>query len=317
MNHRHHRQLIASCLVTAIAAGSVLLAVAPAALADDGSSAANRAANTVERATGTDNLALAKATSGGAGEATVSTAAGNVTVTAPTGSAGEVRTVAPDGSTLTVDLPNTKNVTGVKAGAGTIVYPDAAKNTDIAVQPTTDGGARSLVTLKDAGAPTEHRFTLNLPDGAELIANDQGGYDITKSSPQGGRFVMGQIDAPWAKDANGRTVPTSYKRDGNTLVQEVHTTKDTTFPVVADPKWTWGIITGTVYFDKDETISTAANSAFVAVLFAWAPPPFDVYGVLNAANISRVATIAAGKGQCVKIKVPTFAADQYSGGYCQ
>ncbi|WP_458243745.1 hypothetical protein [Streptomyces sp. MAI_2237] len=87
--------------------------------------------------------------------------------------------------------------------------------------------------------------------------------------------------------------------------------------MVADPKWTWGIISGTVYFNKRETAHLAANSAFVGVLFAAAPPPFDAYGILNAANISRVAWNATSDHKCVEVKVPTFLPYEYSGGNCK
>ncbi|MFE3557291.1 hypothetical protein ACFXKW_20850 [Streptomyces sp. NPDC059193] len=248
--------------------------------------------------------------------ATTSTASGSVTVEIPKTAAGSVKVTGPDGSTLAVSLPETKNVGGHKAGAGTIVYPGAANSTDIAVQPVTDGGARALVTLKNSSAPTEHRFGVQLPTGAKLVANDQGGYDIAKKSDGGGTFVLGQIEAPWAKDANGKSLPTSYRLEGDTVVQDITTAPDTAFPVVADPKWTWGIVSGTVYFDKAETRHMSGNAAFVAAAFAFAPPPFDVYGVLNAANIARVASNASSDGKCIKVKVPTFWPDSYTGGYC-
>ena len=42
------------------------------------------------------------------------------------------------------------------------------------------------------------------------------------------------------KDTNGRAVPTSYRIEGGSLVQKVTTTTDTAFPVVADPKVSYG-----------------------------------------------------------------------------
>ncbi len=38
-------------------------------------------------------------------------------------------------------------------------------------------------------------------------------------------------------DANGNPVPTSYRVDGNTLIQSVQIADSTAFPVVTDPKW--------------------------------------------------------------------------------
>ncbi|MFJ2863994.1 hypothetical protein [Kitasatospora sp. NPDC087314] len=275
---------------------------------------ASRAADVVQRATGTADIARSTTGAGGA-TAQVSKPSGSVVVTAPTTASGRVAVTAANGSTVTVALPATTGTAGVTTAEGTTVYPGAARGTDLAVQATTDGGARALVTLKDSSASTEQRFDLGLPDNTRLVPAD-GGYDIVQNGASGAAFSLGHIDAPWAKDATGKSLHTSYRLEGNTLIQSIDTDKNTAFPVVADPKWTWGWVTGTVYFDKNETGHTAADSAFVAAVFAFAPPPFDVYGVLNAANISRVAWNAQNDNQCVEIKIPTFQAYEYSGGYC-
>src|SRR5690606_35644684 len=52
--------------------------------------------------------------------------------------------------------------------------------------------------------------------------------------------VAGSVAAPWAKDAQGRPVPTRYTAEGHTLVQDIDTNENTAFPVVADPKITFG-----------------------------------------------------------------------------
>lgn len=51
------------------------------------------------------------------------------------------------------------------------------------------------------------------------------------------------ISAPWAVDAQGKPVPTHYELQGNKLTQVVDATKDTTFPVTADPAWWWWVAT--------------------------------------------------------------------------
>lgn len=53
--------------------------------------------------------------------------------------------------------------------------------------------------------------------------------------------VTSAFDAAWAKDANGRPVPTRYRIEGSTLVQVVDFTPGTAFPVVADPGW-WKVV---------------------------------------------------------------------------
>jgi hypothetical protein len=43
------------------------------------------------------------------------------------------------------------------------------------------------------------------------------------------------VAPPWATDANGEAVKTHYTMHGNTITQHIGVTKDSAFPVVADP----------------------------------------------------------------------------------
>ncbi|MEU4917951.1 hypothetical protein AB0G29_01075 [Streptomyces parvus] len=73
-----------------------------------------------------------------------------------------------------------------------------------------------------------------------LTEGGSGGYLITRGAG-GHKLVVGTIDAPWATDAAGRPVPTDYRLEGVMLVQTVTPSSATTFPVVADPKLTYGV----------------------------------------------------------------------------
>ena len=64
----------------------------------------------------------------------------------------------------------------------------------------------------------------------------------------GGKW-LGGIATPWAKDANGKSVPTSYSIDGNKLTQHVSFDSTTAFPVVADPWWAGNLIDHTEWAD--------------------------------------------------------------------
>lgn len=50
--------------------------------------------------------------------------------------------------------------------------------------------------------------------------------------------VIGTIEQPWAIDAEGKHIETSYTIDGNDIVQ--HIDSHAAFPVIADPKVTFG-----------------------------------------------------------------------------
>ncbi|MET9646265.1 hypothetical protein [Streptomyces syringium] len=303
---------VISCV--SLATALTLLGSASPAFADtDG---ATRAAAVVEQATGTGDLAPSEQATGSAAKTTTSTEAGTVTVTAPRVATGDVKATAADGTSLSLQMAKVKDVTGVRAGSGTVVYSDVATSTDLAVQPTTDGGARTLITLKNAAAPTEQRFTLTLPKDARVIPDATGGYHVVKPAGQGVSVTVGAIEAPWAKDAHGKPVATSYKLDGNQLIQQVETNKDTAFPVVADPKITWGNVTGTAYFTKGETKAIAQNGALTA-MGTWAlPPGLNIYVSSHAAAITTTAIKARSADHCLKLKFAAglFIPGEYSGG---
>ncbi|WP_189748156.1 hypothetical protein [Streptomyces nojiriensis] len=277
-----HAALLTAALISGTAAPAFAASGASAV------SAADQVVATVQSATGTADVAR-DSTRG----TVMATDRGLVTVTTPVSAEGRVTVAASDGSAVTMTLPAAVNAAGTTSAAGTTVYPNAAAHIDLATQATVDGGARALVTLKNANAPTTQRFNLGLPDGATLIADGTGGYDIVTSA---GGAVRGHIDAPWAKDANGKAVPTSYSLDGNTLAQTIETGPNTAYPVVADPHYTWGIISGTVYFNKSETKVLALGGTVVS----WLPHPAAVVG---GRSLAGVAGYAVATDQCIKFKV--------------
>ncbi|QNP71959.1 hypothetical protein IAG44_22780 [Streptomyces roseirectus] len=293
--------------VIATGTAALTMLVAPGAMADPVTDTGTTAAATIEKATGAQELLK--------GSGTLS--ADGAQVTLPT-RADQPITATKSGDTIALTLPATGPGPGpgtkdASSTSGTTVFAGHETAVTTAAQATTDGGFRALFTLENADAPRQQSFRLTLPDGASARTTAEGGLVVFDSTGK----ILGGLETPWAKDANGVAVPTSYEVVGDTVTQTVAPGPSTAYPVVADPKWTWGIISGTVYFNKKETSHLAANAGFVAVLFAAAPPPFDVYGVVNSANISRVAWNADSDGKCVEVKVPTFLPYEYKGGYCK
>ncbi|GAQ58065.1 hypothetical protein [Streptomyces acidiscabies] len=288
-------------VVIATGTAALTMLVAPGAMADPVANTGTTTATTIEKATGTQELLT--------GSGTLS--ADGAQVTLPT-SADQPITATKSGDTVALTLP-AAGAKDASSTSGTTVFAGREAAVSTAAQATTDGGFRALFTLENADAPRQQSFRLTLPDGATARTTAEGGLAVFDATGK----MLGGLETPWAKDANGVAVPTSYEVVGDTVTQTVTPGPGTAFPVVADPKWTWGIISGTVYFNKKETSHLAANAGFVGVLFAAAPPPFDVYGVVNAANISRVAWNADSDGECVEVKVPTFLPYEYKGGYCK
>ncbi|MFD8145350.1 hypothetical protein [Streptomyces sp. NPDC059708] len=149
----------------------------------------------------------------------------------PATATGTVEALADDGSTIGIRLPATRATDAVRSPHGTVVYPDSAA-AGLAVQPVGEGGIRALIVVNDASAPTEYRFGLDLPVGAEAFSQADGSVAVLK-----GGDLLGVFAAPWAKDANGRPVATGYRLDQGSLVQTVAFDAHTAFQVVADPTW--------------------------------------------------------------------------------
>ncbi|MFJ3875831.1 hypothetical protein ACIPW5_00065 [Streptomyces sp. NPDC090077] len=210
-----YRASLRSAAVAGLISVSLVGGMSSAALADSSPTGAERTGQAVEKATGTAGL-LASATPGNS---------------LPASSAGEVFVATGTGERVSIGLPETKDSAGVSTGRGTTVYPDAAPGADLAVQATADG-ARALVVIKDKSAPKEYGFDLGLPSGAEVKQLADGSLLVVKD-----RMPLGLLDAPWAKDANGNPVATSYRVEGNRIVQTVAFDDSTAFPVVADPNW--------------------------------------------------------------------------------
>lgn len=100
-------------------------------------------------------------------------------------------------------------------------------------------GVRTMISISDENAPKEYEFTYDLPEGYCLIMgkelNNAEINDDAIGIVNSEGYAVAIIDSPWALDAKGNTIPTKYRIEGNTVVQEIEFDKDTKFPVVADP----------------------------------------------------------------------------------
>jgi hypothetical protein len=102
---------------------------------------------------------------------------------------------------------------------------------------------------------------------------------------------------------------------GYVLTQHINT-HGAAFPVTADPHYTWGWVTGTIYFNKQETAILSSAAGGAAFLAAYVP----VWGTALAGYsvaLSTTAGIANAHHKCLEIKLPSLVPHQYSGGYCR
>lgn len=165
---------------------------------------------------------------------------------------------------------------------------------------------------------TEARF--GLPAGVTASISPEGGGTpgAVVLTDADGRVAV--LAAPWAKDAHGVSLPTSYRIEGSTLVQTVDTAS-AVFPVAADPKvvYSWFYTRKTVYFNKSETVRLAAGGALARLVTAAVPGLNLVTAVLTGIALGAVVL-----GKCVAITgtnttfVPGVAVPfYYTGGYCR
>ncbi|RJL23921.1 hypothetical protein [Bailinhaonella thermotolerans] len=196
------------------------------------------------------------------------------------------------GHTLSVSVSENEVGIGVPdaAGAGNQALPGlvtyAARQPSVSFAHQRTGQiARALTVIHDASAPTEYRFPISAPEGSMLEVEEDDGTVLIYNND----FYLAEIDLPWAKDANGNPVPTSYRVEGMTLIQTVNHA-GAAYPVVADPalklQCEWWKAMCRVIFSKKLT-----NQIYGSWLYA------------GAAGAVKVADAACDKAKNSRIKL--------------
>ncbi len=92
-----------------------------------------------------------------------------------------------------------------------------------------------LTTIANQDAPSQYTYDVTAELGQRLELADGGGAVIVNTD----ETIAAVVAPAWAKDANGKDIPTRYEIDGNRLIQNVeHVNINTVaYPVVADPIW--------------------------------------------------------------------------------
>ena len=173
-----------------------------------------------------------------------------------------------------------------------------------------DEGFQVLIGLADRDSSHQHTFDVNMPAGAILAEIDDGSIDIIGQDG----ISIGTFETPWAKDASGVEVATSYTIQGNSIIQSIDSTGDAVYPIVADPKFTWEWATGIVYFSwETEWLCFAGIGGIYWLVTSpfWLP-----ILLLVAALIVPTACKATLFGVCVKVK-STLSVKTYGGGYAR
>ena len=256
------------------------LGVSPPAIADDASTPAPPVSGA--SAPTTEEVAAALASAGTLVEDGVpATATGdgfvvhteNVAVALPDDAGGPV-IVEGDGGPVSIGVPGGNDADGVSAGDG-VTYEGALADTSV-VAKATDKGVQLLAVLASSTAPTSLSFPVKASPYSSWKLNPDGSVTLFESVATGDgekpmEVFRGEFSAPWAVDANGVAVPTSYEVQGMALVQHVHPTDSTIFPVTADPSFDVGWTGLFAHWTRGEAkwlagLSLAATAAAVGVL---------------------------------------------------
>lgn len=136
----------------------------------------------------------------------------------------------------------TKNVTGVAAKEitdttrvrGVTVSPAHSRGREVTtlLQRRSDGYA--LIAVLERGQSTV-RFPTPATEGQKLVPS-AGGFVILSGGSGPDASVVGEVDPPWAVDANGRQLETSYVLNADQTLTQLVDTREARFPVVADPR---------------------------------------------------------------------------------
>ncbi len=115
------------------------------------------------------------------------------------------------------------------ADDGTVVYGSTG-GIGIGVQ-AFGASVRVAAVLQSPRAGSSIPYSLDLPKGAHLTTRDDGGIFILGADGS----LLGGVATPWARDAKGQSVATSYAVRGTTLVQTIEPSSTSVYPIVADP----------------------------------------------------------------------------------
>ncbi|MDO4253957.1 MAG: hypothetical protein Q4C81_02260 [Kocuria sp.] len=132
-----------------------------------------------------------------------------------------------------------------------------------------------------------------------LIPTGDGRVSITD---QDGNF-LGGIDEPWAVDATGSPVDTSYTVEGTTLVQNLATDDSTSYPVVADP--TVRLYPGyyQVNFNRNESSIVLGGVGGCYAFLSKATHPALRALSLVCGGLSAYGTARLAGGRCLRVNV--------------
>lgn len=167
---------------------------------------------------------------GTSGDTAIDATVAGINVLVPTNPSDPISLESSSGQSISIDLPFSGVADdGVFVTEGVVAYSNNNSTTTAPVVKN-DGSIQIATVIESASAPLAYVYELNLPAGAEIISSGSALLFVN-----GDEFVGG-IAPAWAKDADGKDVPTRFEVSGTSVTQIVeHRSEEYSYPIVADP----------------------------------------------------------------------------------
>jgi hypothetical protein len=254
---------------------------------------------------GSFNLTLAQYTDGSDTEVPATASVGLTPIITRLATDHAGATIEHAGETVGVSLESGQT-TPTAADANSTTFENVSTATDAEIR-SVPGGAQLLSVMQSPSASSTQRYNVDLPTGVTLSELEDGGYLMVDETGES----VGRIDAPWAKDASGQSLPTAYTLQGNVLTQTTNTA-GAVFPVVADPKISFGLRIY-VRYSRAEVREFKARNALVAattlmgVACGKIPIGWLKVGCLASVAMASSSVLgtfkdAANRDRCVELK---------------
>lgn len=202
---------------------------------------------------------------------------------------GDAATVSLQSSDLQVELGSSSEPVVSEAGQ----YALAEDSTvTYAVSYPAAGSTRFTAVFESPAAEAPH---WTFEEGTQLLLLDDGSVSVSD-----GEEFPGGIDAPWAVDADGRSLPTHYEVSGSTLTQIVDTS-GASFPVVADPTVNFYGPYIQVHLNRHESITAVSGYAACAAILSKSPVWFAKALQIACGAVTAIGSAQLVAGKCISI----------------
>jgi sugar lactone lactonase YvrE len=117
-----------------------------------------------------------------------------------------------------------------KISESSVFYPNVRNETDVVIGaiPT---GIEIFTHIRSAEAPRQQMFSLDAPDGTQLVPDGSGGGEVV--DPEGETVLS--VPPPWAIDAEGTSVPVELSIEKQSILVSVDPPADAVYPILLDP----------------------------------------------------------------------------------